>query len=379
MKIKITICILFCISTIIGVAQNKPKGNTSLSVSTSNLVIAYKGEEKRISVNSNTSFFASSPEAWLHIYKYADYVKIVCESNPSTNARRGSVQIETSNGAKKVSVSVYQYGSPYKAITLSPWKVTDNGNGRAIKITVSTTASFWGIKDLPYWCSYKDKTTNSFTLIINQNTLKSRRTGNFTVYAGESEEVVSVEQEVYAGFVTDQEELKFSNTPISKRLYVGCIENWKHSCPRWIKLEWVSRSGDPNYGGYYIVNVENNYGVPRTSKITLKSESGKYMKEITVKQDGATKYGYPDFFVVKKDFYVSAEGGYYDLDIYLEDYVRLSDCWTNSNWLEEEQLQYGGGQFHVKKNRTRKERTAILSIKDTRGNVIQVTVRQAAK
>lgn len=360
---------IFCLCAF---AQNMPKGNTTLSSSTSSLSFSYSGEETRFTVSCSSGYKVSSSYSWLHVYNYGDYIRVVCDQNYSSSSRSGSILVESTNGAKSLSVSVYQYGKPSNTLSLSSQSVTDDGSGGTLKITVSTNASYWGVKNLPSWCSYKDKTSNSFTLVVNQNSSSSSRSASFIVYAGDTEKTISVEQKGGVGFQISPASLKFSYAAESKYLYVSCCENWSHSCPDWISLKWVAASG------CYIVECKENRGAYRSGYILLTSTSGKYTKSILVSQAEGQKFGYTDFWVDKNSFYVSADGGYYNLGIYGESYVRLSNVWTNSNWLEEENLGNGGRQFHVKKNRTGKERSATLFIRDTRGNTISVCVRQAA-
>lgn len=92
--------------------------------------------------------------------------------------------------------------------------------------------------------------------------------------------------------------------------------------------------------------------------------------------------GYSDFYVDKDNFYVSSSGAYYALRIYLISPVkRRIKVWTDKNWLEEENLEDGGGRFHVKQNNTGANRTGHIYIKeidrsDKRNRIITVTVVQ---
>lgn len=215
---KYFICyILFCLVPLLGLAQNKPKGNTILSVSTNSITIAYSGEETRFSVSCNVNYSVSSSNSWLHVYRSGDYIRVVCDANYSLSSRTGQVIVKTDNGVKTESVAVYQYGKPNNTLSLSTERVTDTGGGGTIKIIVSTNAPYWGIKNMPYWCSYKDKTANSFTLVVSQNTLTSNRKGSFSIYAGDVEKTIVVEQAQrrdYAGGNTNAQGLFLTKTSI---------------------------------------------------------------------------------------------------------------------------------------------------------------------
>ncbi len=356
-----------------------PKGNTTLSSSTSSLSFSYSGEESRFTVSCSSGYKVSSSYSWLHVYNYGDYIRVVCDQNYSSSSRSGSILVESTNGAKSLSVSVYQYGKPSNTLSLSSQSVTDDGSGGTIKITVSTNASYWGIKNMPSWCSYKDKTSNSFTLVVQKNPSSSQRNASFIVYAGETERTVSISQKgITEVFTYSPSSLSFEYSVSSKTLSVSTSAKWTYECPDWLKMTWNSS------GGYFQVScTANNGSSSRTGYIKLIATEKNVTKYISVTQkanpNSAQKNGYSDFWVDKSDYYVDSNGGYYNIGIYGESYVYLSNVWTDKNWLEEEHLGNGGKQFHVKKNLSSQPRMGHLYIKDNRGRTITVVVTQEGK
>ena len=119
--------------------------------------------------------------------------------------------------------------------------------------------------------------------------------------------------------------------------------------------------------------------VSSTSSSTVAKKTSSTSSTSTSKLT-AQHYGYyPYFYVTQQNYYVDANGGYFNIGIYGDNSSYLSKCWTNKNWLEEENLGNGGHQFHVKKNPSSSDRYGELYLTDTRGRKITIYVRQAGK
>lgn len=124
-------------------------------------------------------------------------------------------------------------------------------------------------------------------------------------------------------------------------------------------------------------NVKNNH-----SSTTSNNRSN-----IPKEYHNSRPFGYEDFYVSSNYYQVSAAGGFYDISIHCEHYksyynflgvlsYRYFKAWSNKNWLEEEDLEDGGRQFHVKKNNTTKDRVGELYIEDIYGRKITIKVLQ---
>lgn len=369
-------------------SQNKPKGNTTLSVSQDYISIPYAGGEYRFTVSSNQGYKVSSSYSWLQVYNYGDYIRVVCSENTSNNIRYGSILVQTINQAKSLTVSVNQQGKPANSLSISPQSITVEAKGGRQSLYVSTDAASWNISDLPYWCTSESKTANGIILLFAENTSSSVRSANITINAGSEHRAIFLYQKANEEFfICSPSSMDFDarggNSTLSVKIN-GNTSDWTYESPSWIKMTWNT------YSGSFLVSCSSNTSSSsRSGYIKLIARDKGKTKYIPVSQKGGSasssssanskKYGFNDFWVDKQLFYVNAEGGYYRLGIYGSNYVRLGKIWTNKNWLEEENLGEGGNQFHVKKNNSSTQRQGELYITDTNGRKITVTVIQYGK
>lgn len=88
-------------------------------------------------------------------------------------------------------------------------------------------------------------------------------------------------------------------------------------------------------------------------------------------------YGfYPSFYVKKTSYTVSHEEGMHPIAIYTDRNTKVKRAWTDSRWLEEEDIEDGDYRFHVKENDDEDSRSGKLFIKDDKGRMITIYVRQ---
>ena len=373
-----------------GFSQNIPKGNTTLSVSQSSIGVSYSSGETRFTVTSNVGYKVSSSYSWLHVYNYGDYIRVVYDENTSYSSRSGSISVVTSNNAKSLSVSVTQQGKPSSYLYLSQQSVNADASGGRFSISVSTDALPWNYSAPPYWCSIEAAQSGSFILSVSANTSSSARSGSVIITAGNTQKTISISQKANEEiFICNLSSIDFEASGGNRTLSVttnGRTSSWTYESPSWIKMTWN------NYSGSFQVSCSaNNSTSSRSGYIKLIAKDKGKTKYISVTQKGGTAsrssaldskmHGYDDFVVDKDYYYVDSRGGYYAINIMEKPgaNIRLSKVWTDTNWLEEENIIYGGGQFHVKKNLSKNNRTGHLYIRDTRGRTITVTVVQKGK
>lgn len=88
-------------------------------------------------------------------------------------------------------------------------------------------------------------------------------------------------------------------------------------------------------------------------------------------------YGfYPSFYVKKTSYTVSHEDAMHPIAIYTDRNTKIKRAWTDSRWLEEEDIDDGDYRFHVKENDDDDPRSGKLFIKDDKGRIITIFVTQ---
>lgn len=104
-------------------------------------------------------------------------------------------------------------------------------------------------------------------------------------------------------------------------------------------------------------------------------------EEVEVKETVEEKtYGfYPSFYVKKNYYWVNCDDAMHSIRIYTDGSVKVVESWTDTRWLEEEEIGEGGNQFHVKKNKDSASRKGILTIKDSKGRKINIYVTQGGE
>ena len=387
---RLLLLIVLCACCACVWSQNKPKGNTTLSVSQNYISMSYTGGEARFTVSSNHGYKVSSSYSWLQVYNYGDYIRVVCDENTSNSNRSGSILVETDNHAKSITVSVSQKGKPANSLSISPQSITAEASGGRQRVSVSTNATLWYVSNLPYWCTSESKTSSGITLLFSENTSSSARSANITINAGAEKKVMSIYQKGNEEiFICSPSSIDFEGWGGNKTLSVktnGNTAKWTYESPSWIKMIW-----NANSGSFQVSCSSNTSSSSRSGYIKLIAKDKGKTKYIQVSQKGGSSstsssksnvHGFDDFCVDKDYFYVDSKGGYYGLKILqLEDgpTIRLSDIWTDKNWLDEKNLKEKRRQFHVKKNLSSKERTGHIYIKDSRGRIITITVVQKGK
>ena len=389
MKRFFSVISFVCIA-LAGFSQNVPKGNTTLTVSQSSFNVSSSSGETRFTVTSNFGYKVSSSYSWLHVYNYGDYIRVVYDENTGYSSRSGSISVVTNNNAKSLSVNVTQQGKPSSYLYLSQQNINADASGGRFSISVSTDALPWNYSNPPYWCSIVDAKSGSFVLSVSANTSNSPRSGSLVITAGSAQKTISISQKANEEiFVCNLSSLDFEASGGNRTLTVqtnGNTSDWTYESPSWIKMTWNTYSGS-----FQVSCSQNNSTSSRSGYIKLIARDKGKTKYISVTQKGGTvsrtsaleskMHGYDDFVVDKDYYYVDSRGGYFAINIMEKQgaHIRLSKVWTDTNWLEEENLIYGGGQFHVKKNLSSKNRTGHLYIRDTRGRTITVTVVQKGK
>lgn len=88
-------------------------------------------------------------------------------------------------------------------------------------------------------------------------------------------------------------------------------------------------------------------------------------------------YGfYPSFYVNRLYYTVSYQKGDHTLRYYTDGFCKVKDAWTDSRWLDEEDLDHGGYEFSVKENKNSGSRKGRIFLKDDQDRVITVYVTQ---
>jgi hypothetical protein len=144
-------------------------------------------------------------------YFYAQYCRVALRNSRSPGIRNSvlgfrlvlsSEQKESATSGSTASGNTIDHSSsPSASASSTASYLTTDGtnftfdsdgiNGRTI--TVSTDGSSWEVSLLPSWCSVKDKTGNSFRLVVNPNS-GAARSDWFKVKSGNKEVRIDVKQ-----------------------------------------------------------------------------------------------------------------------------------------------------------------------------------------
>jgi tetratricopeptide (TPR) repeat protein len=235
---------------------NKILVPTTLSVSKNILSFTSSGGREIISVTTNAdSYTVSNSPSWCTVTKQAGSLTITCDSNSSTESRKGSFTVAADD--KTGTVYVSQAG---KIITLnvSAKNLFFNIEGGTKRIDITTNADAYTVNDLPAWWCTVTKYADYFTVYCNYNHGYSARKSYFTVKAGDKKIQIDVSQ---SGVTS-------STSSVSSYSRIGsykCFNCPKAKYPWGISLGYINKvldnSGSNDYNEFYHASYDNLSGI----------------------------------------------------------------------------------------------------------------------
>jgi len=185
----------------ISVTQAGAAENNYLTVSPSSLSYTATGENKTVSVYSNTSWTATSSASWLTISPASGSnngtFTAIAAANTSSSQRTATITV-SGTGVSAQTISVTQAGATENSyLTVSPSSLSYTATGENKTVSVYSNTS-WNVVSSASWLTVSPASgsnNGTFTAIAAANTTSSQRTATITVSGNGATQTISVTQE----------------------------------------------------------------------------------------------------------------------------------------------------------------------------------------
>lgn len=355
---------------------------TTLSVSSASLSFDANGGNQTITVTCNREWsLANTSSDMFTVTRYGNQLTISCITNNSTNSRNGYFDIKSNDGKKSQHISISQLGrqtSSQNNNKNSTQTTSSSSNSRSSSNSGTTNTTTNSTND-PY---------SPISLILSETSIICGPEGvqgkEIKVYCNRDWSFNKGDENGnYYAYKTDNNQTLVVTVAENKtdRYVYGSIKVYCGA-----KEATISISQAPKTSGRNRDSNGSSYSQNNSSSNTSRNNHVYSQKEYR----NSGKFGYDDFYVLSNYYVVSANGGYYRIDIHCESYktyynflgnlsYRYFWAWTNKNWLEEESIEQDWRKFHVKKNSSNKDREGELYLKDIYGRKITIKVLQKGK
>ena len=297
-----------------------------LNVTPESLSFSAEGGNKSISVTSNSSWTASSSDAWLTLSNDSGEgdatLTMTAQENTSIANRTASVTIKGEGGT--FTINVTQEGAiPLFDVTPTLRSFTAEGGSTPINVSSNQT---WTASVSADWItlSAMEGTGNAtLSLTVEANTSIAERTGTVIFSAGGKTYTVSITQKGATPILrVTPESLSFTAEGGNNSISVTSNSSWTAtSSDAWLTLSINSGEGDATLT---LMAEENTSTSSRTASVTFKGKDTSFTVNVT--QEGAS----PAFSVTPTTLSFTSSGGSQSVSI------KSNQTWTASfdvSWL----------------------------------------------
>lgn len=267
----------------------------SVKVEPSSYQYAVGGGRASFSVESNTSWEASSSASWLSISRAQGNgnasLTITASENTASVARSESVLFRSASGKTLFEFTVTQEGASIAA-TPQSLEFTVDGGSKPLSIASNTG---WNVITPDAWISLSQSSGSgdgSIQVTASANTSKSARTGSVVLQnsVGQTVQTISVSQYGTSISATPTS-LSFEVNGGTNTLTITGNSSWALATnDSWITLSDKSGSGN---GTVRVTASANTQKTSRSGSIVLRNASGETMQTITVGQVGTSMSATP--------------------------------------------------------------------------------------
>ena len=374
--------IVFCNDNeeFVSVTVKQAGGKATLSVSTSVLTFAAKGESKILAVTSNTDWTAVSDAAWMKLDVIGGNgnarITVTAEKNTVIKQRTATITLKTTDKKITATVSVIQNASD---VIFTVDKNVLNVAAAKESFTVKVTHNIgYKINSKPDWVRQTNKVTNgdtdTYTFSADANTSTSAREG-VIVFCNDKEENVPVtvkQAGAKASLTVSLEEMSFLSSAGNRTFKVSSNTAWTVTSDAvWLKTSEASGNGNAQVTA---TADENTALTQRTATITIKTIDGKATSMIKVTQSAAKV-----IFSVNSDrFNVAAEGDYFTVKVTRNIGYKISSM---PGWVKQTNKVNNGNvdifTFKVEANLSTTPREEVIVFRNDKEENVTVTVKQS--
>ncbi len=295
------------------------KDEPFLTLKTSDsLVFSDNGGSETISLETNTSWRASSSEAWCKISPDSGdpsngrkSITVTCNQNMTFDKRQCVITIK--GGDLSQTVSVNQESNVGAAVNKSEFEIDESAQTIELDVTSNINYSIKVDSSCEDWISLfstKAPTQNRLVFNIAANKTYDTRTGKILILRedGSVEKTVSVTQHQMDGLLVTTSEYNISNA--SQNLSIEIKANVDYEVSP--QVDWIHYNETRGLSTSTLsltVDANDTYD-SRTGIVTLKQKTGDLSETITINQDEG--YG---LLVSTKELFLSGEAQIVDIDV----------------------------------------------------------------
>ncbi len=269
------------ISRIISIHQ---MGNCHLTVEPSNLEFQPDADSRTVTVSSNSTWSASSPDYWISVTPSSGeengILKISVPANHSSSNRSGQIIIGGCNTVRKVAVVQKSISTIDLSSSTLDFSYMPGSKTASVKAT-----NFWVASSDADWLTVSPKYgywSGTIEISVDLYRGESQRQAHLSFSDGNLTSILTVKQDA-CFFTLSEEKLAFGAGQESKQVILGTKSYWSASVfSPWIRLSSVNGT----QGEIVTVMVEPNEGEKRSDWIAV---SGCFnSKQIEVVQEGVS-------------------------------------------------------------------------------------------
>ena len=247
------------------ISQDKSKYYLRLS---SNNLNETKGDGRTyiIDISTNTSWYIKDKPRWCDVETIGNQIKIKLERNKTGYDRDGVIEICSSQPNIR-SLFFIKQGALRNYIILMSKTINDvNGKGGTLKISVDTDHDYYYFENLPYWCTITEKTSSSFSIVLNDNSGGNAREAQCKVVAGDQSETLTIKQGARLSYIN------VSSSKITAMNAGGIITITVNSSGAWRVVnvpDWCQVVEETNNS--FVLRIMPNNGYARSATFAVSS------------------------------------------------------------------------------------------------------------
>ena len=368
-------------------AASSPDPQSSLKVSPTLLEFVSGGGIKTITLTTNSKWRVVDKPDWISCNSYGEgnsELVITAAENTTSEARTGTIKIETNDGKASVTVSVTQAAaSPNLEVSETQMTLSSGASsGRSFRIYSNQK---WTVTDDASWLNYtpsEGSGDQTVSVSVTENKDAQDRTAMITVKAGSLVKYILVKQEAASQSTTYT--LKVETTvmafdadqsvPVPQTFSIRSNTAWTIvSDATWLTFSTTKGEGDQT-----ITVTADNYTVTdrsRSAAITIQADKDSNLKQtILVTQKAATFN--PSFSLSETNFAFDEKGGQktFIVDSNMKWSVSCNQTWLSCTPANGEDKGYV--TVTVAPNTGTSARDAIITVKASNGDTRQISVSQ---